>query len=182
MKIFVIVGMPASGKSIARDYAKKNHYPYYSTGDIVRSEIEKRNLHPDAGSNAIISDELRGPDGLGITSMALAEALKVKSEIVFLEGMRSWPEIELISRRAECILIAVVAPKAERYVRVRYRGRADDTVDLFNDRDWREIDYGIAACIALADEYVLNADDMENAFNQFKAIVQKSIGNIESKG
>jgi dephospho-CoA kinase len=181
MKIFVIVGMPASGKNIARDYAEKNQYPYFSTGDIVRSEIEKLNLKADAGSTAIISDELRGKDGLGVTRTALNTAINVKSEIVFLEGIRSWPEVELIKHRAECILIAVVAPKEVRYSRVRYRGRADDSTDLFNNRDRREIDYGVAACIALADEYVLNTDTMENAFNQFTQIVQKSIGNIESK-
>jgi dephospho-CoA kinase len=36
MKIFVIVGMPASGKNIARSYAESNGLPYFATGGVVR--------------------------------------------------------------------------------------------------------------------------------------------------
>jgi hypothetical protein len=38
--------MPEAGKNIAGQYAEIMHYPYLSTGDIVRAEIEKRGLTP----------------------------------------------------------------------------------------------------------------------------------------
>ena len=41
MKIFVIVGMPASGKNIARSFAESKKIPYFATGDIVRDEVKK---------------------------------------------------------------------------------------------------------------------------------------------
>jgi len=100
MKIFVVVGMPAAGKNIARTYAESKGMVYYATGDIVRSEVKKRGA-ADPVSTAKISDELRGSDGMGVTRLALEEILKTGAEAGFLEGMRSWPEIDLI-RDNEC--------------------------------------------------------------------------------
>jgi dephospho-CoA kinase len=68
-----------------------------------------------------------------------------------------------------------LAPRNIRLNRVQERGRADDSVDRFNDRDWREINYGVAACIAMADEYVLNTGTIENAFIQLDKIVKKNL-------
>ena len=38
MKCFIIIGMPAAGKDIARQFARTKGYPYFATGDIVRAE------------------------------------------------------------------------------------------------------------------------------------------------
>ena len=46
MKIFIIVGMPASGKNIALTYAESHRIPYFATGDLVRLEVRKRGLDP----------------------------------------------------------------------------------------------------------------------------------------
>ena len=96
MKLIVVTGMPASGKNIVCQYARKHGHPYFSTGDIVREEILKRGGKGDPETSARISTELRGSDGLGVTRMAVARVLEQKSKIVFLEGIRSWPEIEMI--------------------------------------------------------------------------------------
>jgi hypothetical protein len=40
MKLFVIVGMPAADKNMARTYAESKGFVYYATGDIVRTEVE----------------------------------------------------------------------------------------------------------------------------------------------
>ena len=76
MKIFVIVGMPAAGKNIARTYAESKGLVYYATGDIVRAEGQKRGEEAAAAGTAKISDELRGKDGMGVTRLALEEVLK----------------------------------------------------------------------------------------------------------
>jgi dephospho-CoA kinase len=173
MKIFVIVGMPASGKNIARIYAERNSMPYYATGDIVRAEIKKRDINPDPESMARISDELRGNDGMGVTRLALSAALAEKGRLVFLEGMRSWPEIELIRKGAQCVVVAFVAPRQLRKERIVSRGRADDSADAFDERDRREIAYGASIPIALSDAYILNIGDMDDAINDLQEIVNK---------
>ena len=172
MKLIVVTGMPAAGKNLAAEYAQKNHYSHFSTGDFVRAEIARRGLDADPQTSAEVSTQLRGADGLGVTKMAVEKALKQTSEVVFLEGIRSWPEVELIRSKTSCTLVAVVSPRAVRLERIMYRGRADDSAVLFDQRDRREIQYGVAVCIALADAYVLNTGSMENALGQLDRIIQ----------
>jgi dephospho-CoA kinase len=172
MKLVVVTGMPAAGKNIAAQYSQMHHYPHFSTGDFVRAELRKRGYGGDAETSAQVSTEMRGNDGLGVTRLAIEEVLKQDADLVFLEGIRSWPEIELIRSRISCTLIAILAPRDTRLSRVKSRGRADDSADHFDLRDSREIEYGVAVCIALADAYVLNDGKMEDALRQFDAIVQ----------
>jgi len=174
MKIFVIVGMPAAGKNIARTYAESRGLVYYATGDIVRAEVKMRGVEADPARTAQISDELRGKDGMGVTRLALEAVLQSGADAGFLEGMRSWPEIELIREKAECIVIAFLAPKKLRFDRIRARGRADDSPQAFDGRDQREIAYGTAIPIALADAYVLNTGTMDDAIQQLDIIVEKA--------
>lgn len=175
MKIFVIVGMPASGKNIAREYAESKGFPYHATGDLVRAEVKKRALSLDAKNTALVSDEMRGADGMGVTRHALAAALAENAPAVFLEGMRSWPEIELIARGSSCVVVAFLAPRGTRRQRIVSRGRADDSPGAFDERDNREIAYGTAVPIALADEYVLNTGAMEDALGALDAIVKRNL-------
>ena len=175
MKVFVIIGMPASGKNIARDNAQTKGYPYYATGDIVRAEVRRRGLPADPQSTALVSDELRGVDGMGVTRLALETVLAQDSSIVFLEGMRSWPEIGLIAGKVACVVVAFLASRSTRKQRILSRGRADDAPDAFDARDQREITYGTAVPLALADEYVLNTGSMDEAFAALDAIVQRHL-------
>ncbi|MDI6741134.1 MAG: hypothetical protein QMD11_00200 [Smithella sp.] len=171
MKIFIVVGMPAAGKNIARLYAGTRDMVYYSTGDIVRSEAKIRGLEADPTTSAEISDELRGEDGMGVTRLALDEILKSGAEVGFLEGMRSWPEIELIREKADGVVVAVLTPRQLRFERVVARGREDDFPQSFDERDQREVAYGTAIPIALADAYILNTGTMDDAMEQLDAIV-----------
>jgi dephospho-CoA kinase len=171
MKIFVIVGMPAAGKNIARNYAESKGMVYCATGDIVRAEAKKRGVQADAAKTAELSDELRGSDGMGVTRLALENVLQSGAESGFLEGMRSWPEIELIREKADCFVVAFLAPKKMRYDRICLRGRADDSPQAFDGRDAREISYGTAVPVALADAYILNTQTMDEALEQLDRIV-----------
>jgi dephospho-CoA kinase len=173
MKIFIIVGMPAAGKNIARTYAESKGFVYYATGDIVRAEVKKRGVEADAAGTAKVSDELRGTDGMGVTRLALETVLTSGASVGFLEGMRSWPEIELIRAKAECVIVAFLAPRKLRLERICSRGRADDSPQAFDGRDQREISYGTAIPIALADAYILNTGTMDDAIEQLDAVLKK---------
>lgn len=90
-----------------------------------------------------------------------------------MEGMRSWPEIELVRRETKCVVIAFLAPRDLRLQRIISRGRSDDSPAAFDQRDMREIEYGAAIPIALADEYILNTSTMENALGRINDIVKE---------
>jgi len=175
VKIFVVVGMPASGKNIARSYAESNGIPYFATGDVVRAEVRDRGLEPNPENTAALSNKMRGSDGMGVTRKALQAAKETGKETVFLEGMRSWPEIELIRQEADCTVIAFLAPRQTRRSRVLSRGRSDDAPDAFEERDAREIAYGTATPIVLADAYILNTVTMEEALEAFDGIVRAAL-------
>jgi dephospho-CoA kinase len=175
MKIFIIVGTPAAGKNIARLYAGSRDMVYYSTGDIVRAEVKIRGLEVDAVTSSAVSDDLRGEDGMGVTRLALEEILKTGAEVGFLEGMRSWQEIEMIREKADGVVVAVLAPRGLRLDRICSRGRADDSPADFDERDEREIAYGTGIPIALADAYILNTGTMDDAINQLDAIVRREM-------
>ena len=110
---------------------------------------------------------------MGVTRLALDEILKSGAEVGFLEGMRSWPEIELIREKAQGVVVAVLTPRALRFERVVARGREDDSPQSFDERDQREIAYGTSIPIALADAYILNTGTMDNAMEQLDAIVKE---------
>lgn len=173
MKIFIIVGMPAAGKNIAREYAEGRGIPYFATGDLVRAEVVKRGLEANAENMAKVSTELRGDDGMGVTRIALASAVKAGTSVVMIEGMRSWPEIELIRQKASAVVVAFLAPLSLRRERIISRGRRDDSADAFAGRDQREIAYGTAVPIALADEYILNTTTLADAMANLDAVVKK---------
>lgn len=177
MIIFIVVGMPASGKNIARIYADERGIPYFATGDIVREAVAKRGLEANADNTAKISTELRGVDGMGVTRIALASALSSSGDIAFMEGMRSWPEVELIGKQTMCRVIAFVAPRELRLQRITSRGRSDDSPQAFNERDSREISYGAAIPIARADAYILNTTTMDDAMADLDKTVRSYTGN-----
>ena len=64
--------------------------------------MKKQGLEANAENTAAVSTKLRGNDGMGVTRIALATALASPGDIVFLEGMRSWPEVELIREQTAC--------------------------------------------------------------------------------
>jgi dephospho-CoA kinase len=173
MKCFIIIGMPAAGKDIARQYACTKGYRYFATGDIVRAEVARRGVSPDADSMAKLSTELRGNDGLGVTRLALKAALDSGEPVVFMEGIRSKQEIDLIGARSETVVVAFLAPRSLRRERVLSRGRSDDSAAAFDGRDRREIDYGLAVPIALADEYILNTGTVDEALDAFGEIIDR---------
>jgi dephospho-CoA kinase len=171
MMVFIVVGMPASGKNIARDYAGKHNFPYFATGDIVREEAKKQGLEANAENTAAVSTKLRGKDGMGVTRIALAATLASSGDIVFLEGMRSRPEVELIRGETACSVIAFLAPRELRRQRIMSRGRSDDSPSAFEERDAREIAYGAAIPIARADAYILNTNTMDDAMADLDRII-----------
>jgi len=54
MKIIVVIGMPAATKDIVRKYTEIEHYPYISTGDIIRREVKKEGWMRSAKDSRVI--------------------------------------------------------------------------------------------------------------------------------
>jgi dephospho-CoA kinase len=172
VKCFIIIGMPAAGKDIARQVAQAKGYP------ILPPATSSGRNRPGGTCRPMLkawpnSTELRGSDGLGVTRLALKTAVDSDAPVVFMEGIRSQQEIDLIGAHAETVVVAFLAPRLLRRQRVLSRGRSDDSAAAFDGRDRREIEYGLSIPIALADEYILNTGTPEEALAAFSRIVER---------
>lgn len=171
--VIIVVGMPASGKDFARYYAEETNVPRLTTGDIVRMECASRGLDLNAANMAMVSDELRSRDPAELTRWLVDRVEQEYSHqpLVILEGMRSWPEIELVRAKFPATIIAFVVGRGLRKKRYAGRAREDDDPKLFDERDWREIDYGTSVPIALADYYVVNDGSVEETIWRFRKVM-----------
>lgn len=182
MAIFVIAGMRASGKNTARIYAENNNIPYSATGDIVPKGVKKQSLAPNAEDTEEISTNLKGNNGMGVTRISLSNALASPNDIVFMEGISSWPKVELIRKEADCFVVTFVAPRELRRDRMVSGGRADHTPLALEGRGLREMAHGTAIPIARADAYTLNTGTMDETMADLDTIVKPSrTGGPETK-
>jgi len=186
--------MPASGKNLGKDYAVQHGIPHFATGDIVRSECAARGLEPTAENTSMISMEFkhRGED---VLTRMLVERLECgdhersddhgrpggsrgpEGDCAIVEGMRSMAEIEMLRGRFDIAVCAFVVDSGIRRKRYLGRGRREDDPAFFDERDMREIGYGVGDVIATADFYVLNNGTMEESMVRFSEIASGFFGN-----
>ena len=91
--------------------------------------------------------------------------------VVLIDGIRSHEEVETFRQHLghSFVLVAIHTDPEHRFERMVRRARADDSPDkgVLQARDEREMGWGIARTIALADEMVVNDGTLE----QFRARV-----------
>jgi dephospho-CoA kinase len=157
--IVCLTGMPGAGKSTIAAGLHKKGFTSINMGDAVRAEAKKRNLEPTAQNLGKLMLELREKNGQG----AIAELIKEQitnsvSDVVIIDGVRSNAEIEVLKKIATVKLLSIHASTNTRYSFLSKRKRSDDPQDrkTFDERDNREINVGISASIALADESISN--------------------------
>ncbi len=171
MRIILSTGLPGSGKGILLRAAKELGLPTIVLGDIVREKASEWNIKPlDAGQR--IRDEL-GPAGVAI----LAKQYIKDSEVFFVDGIRSWHEVEVFKELGEVVVIAIHASPKVRYRRLRERGREDDpkSWEEFISRDLRELSRGVAQVIAWADFVIENNDDEEEVYKKCLETLKKAM-------
>ncbi len=174
MRVLGFTGMPGSGKSEAMEVAKARGIPVVRMGDLIWEEVERRGLPRDAKHVGDVANAMRqshGPDVWSKRTVERVRHLAKDRRIVIIDGVRSDAEVETF--RAELggdfVLVAIHTDRHHRFERMLARGRADDPKDesILQVRDEREIGWGMAECIALADEMIVN----DGALAKFRAEV-----------
>lgn len=151
--------MPGAGKSTIAEGLKSKGFEIINMGNAVRSEAKNRNLEPTGENLGKLMLELREKNGQG----AVAELVKPqiensKSKVIIIDGIRSYPEIEVLRKFGKVKLLAIHASTNTRYDFLQKRGRSDDpkTKENFEKRDDRELGVGISNPIALSDDAISN--------------------------
>ena len=162
--IIIVTGMPGSGKSkIVKEFERRG-FPSVSMGDVVREETLKRGLELTKENVAKVSIRLRqelGQNAVAKLTVEKVRELLKESDVVVIDGVRSLDEVGTFRGAfpdEKIIVVAVHTPPKQRFERLRARGRHDDpkTWEDFEERDWKELRFGIGSVIAMADYMLVN--------------------------
>ena len=172
MKILLVTGMPGAGKEELLNVARSMDIPFLRMGDIVRefhqtSGAAERGL--SVGQVANGERELHGKD---IWAKRAIE--RMSGDIFLVDGCRSLDEVDSYKGLSDNVyIIGVHAPRSVRYDRLVKRGREDAPKDMseFDERDNRELGWGIGNVIALSDIMIVNDSDLES----FQSKVKKEL-------
>jgi dephospho-CoA kinase len=179
MKVIAVTGMPGSGKGEVAEVARSMQLKVYSMGDVVRSYFS--NNFPDRSpiETGMYADMERQKHGEDIWARRLIgtveNELEPHDEIVIIDGLRSKSEVELFKGHwgPNFRILAVHSSPDTRYFRLSERGRGDDSRDRrkFDQRDERELGWGLGEVISLADIMLIN----ETVLDEFGKMVEERL-------
>lgn len=175
MRVIATTGMPGSGKSLAVEVAEELSIPVLQMGDLVREETADRGLEPSPASFGEVASGMREEEGADVWAQRTIERLEgIDAEPVLVDGVRNLEELTAFRQELgdDLLLVAILASPDTRYERLAERGRAEDSADrdTLLDRDLRELGYGLGDVIAMADVYIENEGDPDEARATLRAV------------
>ena len=169
-EIFGVTGMPLSGKTTVADYMSDNGFAVLDMGDVVRIEMNKRNVATEETGSWV--NEMRnehGMDAIAQLSVPYLEELVEEKDKIVITGMRGWGEKQRFEKETgqELDIVAVWTSRETRKERREERKREEDLKgDGFQERDKRELGNGVGKLMALSDYMIKNEDISEEELKQ----------------
>ena len=179
MKIVAFTGMPASGKSEAVQIAKDKGIPVIRMGDLVWEETRRQGKPLNDKNVGSVASALRKEQGMDVWAKRTVEKIRsLKNASLFvIDGVRNMEEIEFFKKELglDFLVVAIDAPDELRRKRAVARGRTDDSKDLkdLEERDKREIHWGLQKVIADADIIIENNGSLEGLRKQVLKVFER---------
>lgn len=179
MKIIAFTGMPASGKSEAVQLVKDKGIPVVRMGDLVWEETKRQGKPLDDKNVGEVADNMREKYGMDVWAKRTVEKIQSleKSPLIVIDGVRTMEEIDFFKQELgiDFLVIAIDAANEVRRKRALARGRTDDSKDLkdLEERDKREIRWGLQKVIADADIVIQNNGSLKAFQKQVLTVLQK---------
>jgi len=162
MRLIIVTGMPGAGKEELLEVAKGMGMPFIRMGDVVRERYPFRDPSCENMSIGEYADSERKRNGYDIWAKRSLESMS--GNVFLVDGCRSMEEVKAFRSLTDDVLIVAVhsSPSAryERLVR-RRRNDAPSSMIEFEERDEREISWGLARTIAMADVMIPNETTIE---------------------
>ena len=169
-EIYGVTGMPLSGKTTVANYMKDKGFSVLDMGDVVRIEMEKRNIGTeDTGDWVNEMREEHGMDAIAQLSVPYLEEIMEENDKIVITGMRSWDEKKTFEEKTdeEIDVLAVWTSRETRKERREERMREEDVKgDDFKERDIREINNGVGKLMALSDFMIKNQGISEERLDE----------------
>lgn len=180
-KIIALVGMPGSGKGTCTDYLHNEYgYPVVHFGNMVYEEVQRRGLD-NVADEKFVREDMRIQEGPAVLAIHAANKAKEYfndgSEAVVFDGLYSWSELKYLSEEFgdSLIVIAVAAPRQERYRRILSRKdshRKYESAKQIEDRDIAEIEnLEKGGPIAFADYTIANDATTESMLAKLRSVL-----------
>jgi len=160
MNLYGVTGMPLAGKTTVANMLEDKGYTLLDMGDVVRSEMEKRDIpYGNEGSFVNSQRDEHGMDAIAQLSIPYLRDIMEQTDKIVITGMRGWSEKQHFEQETgkDLELIAVWASRETRRKRRNKRQRPEDIKGQdFHERDIREIENGIGKLMALSDHLIIN--------------------------
>ncbi|MBQ9544543.1 MAG: AAA family ATPase [Clostridia bacterium] len=175
-RLFALVGMCGSGKSVLCEHFKNRGWDFVYFGGVTMNELKKRGLEKNEENERKIREELRATYGQAAFAILLIDEIEEKLEKgdVVIDGLYSWSEFKVLDEKFgdRLKLIAVIADKSVRYHRLTKREVRPLTPEQAKSRDRAEIEnLEKGGPIAVADWFVDNNGSIEDTLAQTDAII-----------
>jgi len=170
MKLIITTGMPGAGKEEFLIAASDSGIPFIRMGDIVREFHAKRSEEDKDLSVGQLANLDRQRYGFDIWAKRAME--KMYGDIFMIDGCRSMDEVRAYRNITDDVnIVAIFASPKTRYDRLVKRGRDDapKNIEEFDERDKRELGWGLGETMAVADKMIINESSLED----FKESVRK---------
>lgn len=182
-KVIALVGMPGSGKGTCTDYLQQHYgYPVIHFGNMVYEEVQRRGLD-NVKDEKFVREDMRVQEGPAVLAKHAAKKaegyFKDGARAVVLDGLYSWSERKFLAETFsnDLVLIAVVAPRKERYKRILARKdghRKYTDAKQIEERDIAEIEnLEKGGPIAFADYTLLNDKSQDELLQHLDSVVEK---------
>jgi dephospho-CoA kinase len=163
MKLIIVTGMPGTGKEEFLNVASGMGIPFVRMGDVVREAYASRDTSCKNMSVGEFAESERKKHGYDIWAKRSLE--RMSGDVFLVDGCRSADEVEQFRSLTDDVTVVSVSSSPEaRYRRLIERNRDDAPASLeaFIERDEREMGWGIAKLMALADVTVPNETTLED--------------------
>ena len=174
MKLIVVTGMPGSGKEEFLTVARSMNIPFIRMGDLVREMYALRSKEDSELTMGQFANLERERHGANIWAQRALE--RMSGNLWLVDGCRSMDEVRAFRKLSDDVeIVAIHAPPSQRYARLVARNREDAPANIreFEDRDLREMGWGIAGVISLSEHMLVNDSTLEEFRVKAKELLER---------
>jgi len=174
MKIIIVAGMPGAGKEEFLSVAAADGIPYARMGDVVREFYSVSSDREKGSSVGEFANAERERFGKNVWAKRIIE--KMSGGLFLIDGCRSMEEARSFREYCDDVLIVGIhSPPGQRYDRIVKRGRDDAPKEQseFNERDTREISWGLAEVIAQSDIMIVNSSSLDEFHSAAEDVLKR---------
>lgn len=178
MKVIASTGMPASGKGEFLKCLESKGIPSIVMRTVVEDEMKKKGIEVNNKNLRDYSTNLREKHGNDIVArMCIPLIRKIKSNIVLIDGIRGYSEVETFKREFgnDLVLVAIISSEENRFKRIKKRNLPWDmkTFEEFKWRDEKELSWGLKEAIDKADYFIDNNGTREEFIRNIEAVLSE---------